>query len=641
MIGEHRARCLSATLELACAAGRTAGVTRLGEVTAFGVPGIWVYQATRPDARTLAVSQGKGLTRSAAMISALIEAAEIWSAEKVRAEGPCRPLAALGVEHLALWTGATGAGRLRLDAERPRRWLAGSDLVSGRQYHLPHELVALDFTRPRIECVASSNGLATGNTRAEALVAGLAELIEHHAIGSFRSLPRSERRRRQISLDSVQDPLIRDLLRQVEVADFELRAWSQADELGVAAIECTLFPRTAAGEDMIAVAGNGCHPDRRVAFVRALLEAVQTRAALVAGARDDLDPSDYAGGGARLLDLLLADFAFGDGRLEWGAVPDHACASSEECLDVLLAATTRAGGGPVIAYDHEPRFEGLATVHVLAPGLLDDLRLERALLEEGAGQGGSAVALEAHERPPIPPPDERRILFAGPSIQGLPISASLEIRPPAVCGDLAALLASPPAAVALIDGCFKLAPTVWHREILDLIAAGTMVMGGASLGALRACELDRHGMIGIGAIYEAYRGGVLVRDDAVMLDHAPAELGYAPFTLALVDAEHALRKLDLCPRALRMMQRIVRTTPFELRDWRRCLARYEQRTGEQFPVSLAALEGAPSLKAKDARAVIEALEACTPAARGEQPDPRPPLTRRYLQLLARSVPASA
>jgi hypothetical protein len=379
--------------------------------------------------------------------------------------------------------------------------------------------VALDFTRPPAESVASSNGLGTGNDRSEALVAGVAELLEHHAILAFDQSSPGELRAQQIALGSITEPAIRLLLRRISAGGYELRAWSMLTELGVAVIQCTMFPRAQAGDDMLPVTGNGCHPDARVAFVRALLETVQTQATLVAGARDDLAAAYYQGGRARLLDLLLATRAFGDGRLDWSHVPHVACPTSAATLEILLGKAQAAGAKAIVAYDHNAALDGLHIAHVLGPGLLDDLRL--------ASEEGDQPPAAATPAPPprvtirSPPPDGRKLLFAGPSITGLAYPAGIELRPPAVCGDFAALLAAPPAAVALIDGCFKTAPTVWHREILSLIAAGTRVIGGASLGALRAAELDRFGMVGVGEIYRAYRSGALVRDDAVMLDHAP------------------------------------------------------------------------------------------------------------------------
>jgi hypothetical protein len=237
-------------------------------------------------------------------------------------------------------------------------------------------------------------------------------------------------------------------------------------------------------------------------------------------------------------------------------------------------------------------------------------------------------------------PSPRKVLYAGPSIAGLVLPEGIELRPPARCGDLAALLDDPPAAVGLVDGYFKIAPSVWHKEILSLLALGTRVIGGASLGALRAVELEPFGMEGIGAIFHGYRSGLLVRDDAVMLVHAPEELGHAPLSVPLVDAEYTLIGAAIPPRALRTMRRILRTTPYETRTWRACLADYRARTGEDFPLSPERLEAAPSLKRLDAARVIEALAAGVPAGM-DAPRSMPPLTSHYRRLLARTAPAFA
>ena len=62
---------------------------------------------------------------------------------------------------------------------------------------------------------------------------------------------------------------------------------------------------------------------------------------------------------------------------------------------------------------------------------------------------------------------------------------------------------SRPAVIGIIDGYFEIVPTVWHKEILWAMAQGIHVFGAASIGALRAAELDAFGMRGIGRIYEA------------------------------------------------------------------------------------------------------------------------------------------
>jgi hypothetical protein len=89
--------------------------------------------------------------------------------------------------------------------------------------------------------------------------------------------------------------------------------------------------------------------------------------------------------------------------------------------------------------------------------------------------------------------------------------------------------------IGVIDGYFEVVPTVWHKEILWAMAQGIHVFGAASIGALRAAELDSFGMRGIGHIYEAYRDGILEDDDEVAVLHGPEELGYPPLTEAMVN----------------------------------------------------------------------------------------------------------
>ena len=172
------------------------------------------------------------------------------------------------------------------------------------------------------------------------------------------------------------------------------------------------------------------------------------------------------------------------------------------------------------------------------------------------------------------------VLFAGPSLpEGLALHPGIRLRPPAACGDLLRALGEEPAAIALVDGVFETAPTVWHKEILSVIAAGVPVYGAASLGALRAAELDRFGMIGVGAIYAAYRDGGIESDAAVMVSHAPAGLGHRPLTVALVDAMATLLAAPLDPVERACLLRIVRTLNFRERTWPAVFAAYRDQAG--------------------------------------------------------------
>jgi hypothetical protein len=132
----------------------------------------------------------------------------------------------------------------------------------------------------------------------------------------------------------------------------------------------------------------------------------------------------------------------------------------------------------------------------------------------------------------------RAIVFAGPSLPpaSRPAGASaIEWRPPVRQGDVYRAALNGPDVIGVIDGYFELVPTVWHKEVLWAMAQGIHVFGAASIGALRAAELDVFGMRGIGHIYEQFRDGVLEDDDEVAVLHGPEELGYPPLTEAMVN----------------------------------------------------------------------------------------------------------
>jgi hypothetical protein len=134
------------------------------------------------------------------------------------------------------------------------------------------------------------------------------------------------------------------------------------------------------------------------------------------------------------------------------------------------------------------------------------------------------------------------ILFAGPSLppKFRPADPDIVWQPPLRQGDLYRAALTRPTIIGVVDGYFETVPTVWHKEILWAMSQGIHVYGAASIGALRAAELDVFGMTGVGRIYEDFRDGILQDDDEVALLHGPAELGYPPVTEAMVNIRASL-----------------------------------------------------------------------------------------------------
>ncbi len=175
------------------------------------------------------------------------------------------------------------------------------------------------------------------------------------------------------------------------------------------------------------------------------------------------------------------------------------------------------------------------------------------------------------------------LVFLGPTLR-LPdaekVLDAIYLQPVAQGDILLAAHAFHPRAMVLIDGQFEDRPAVRHKEILWAMAQGIIMIGAASMGALRAAELSSFGMVGIGLIYRWYRRWPLAPDDAVAIHSAPAALGFLPLTESLVDIQRTLSSLmrrgiitpaernELCALARRINFR-DRTIPAVLRaaEW--------------------------------------------------------------------------
>lgn len=140
--------------------------------------------------------------------------------------------------------------------------------------------------------------------------------------------------------------------------------------------------------------------------------------------------------------------------------------------------------------------------------------------------------------------DVRTVVFLGPSLpreEARAILPGATFLPPASKGDVYRILPTADCIV-LIDGVFHGTPSIWQRELLAAVEEGVVVIGAASMGALRAAELAAFGMIGVGKIFEDFASGALEDDDEVAVVHGPADSGYRSMGEAMVNVRATLAK---------------------------------------------------------------------------------------------------
>jgi hypothetical protein len=211
---------------------------------------------------------------------------------------------------------------------------------------------------------------------------------------------------------------------------------------------------------------------------------------------------------------------------------------------------------------------------------------------------------------------KRPIVFLGPSASAAAVNAlaDVELRPPARQGDVFRAVNDGADCIGIVDGYFDSTPAVLHKEIIWAIDKGIRVLGAASMGALRAAELHRFGMIGIGWVFDAFASGALEDDDEVAIIHAPAHLRYTPLSEAMVNIrctlDRAIADKQVSEPVADTILNIAKPIFYAERNWPNLLRAAQTTVSMRELDTLAAWlpEGRVDIKREDALALVRAIQ---------------------------------
>lgn len=138
-------------------------------------------------------------------------------------------------------------------------------------------------------------------------------------------------------------------------------------------------------------------------------------------------------------------------------------------------------------------------------------------------------------------------VFLGPTLAVGRAKKELEAiyLPPVSEGGVYQLWHRRPRAIGIVDGSFNHARAVSHKEILWIMKQGIHVFGSAALGALRAAELAKFGMRGVGWIYNTFNSGILDRDDELAVAYSISKRGYPRQSESMVNIRRTLQRAQL------------------------------------------------------------------------------------------------
>ena len=233
--------------------------------------------------RRLPIGWGKGLTISGAVLSAVGEAVERYSASLIdyqrvvwkrphELEGEILDPRAFG-----LYTDEQYARAdfpyVRFDSDIPHPWVLGNWADSGQPVWVPALFVflSIDLHQEQLICDGTSNGLAASLDNNDASLRAILELVERDAFMASWLTARSGQR---VDLDNTLDLLLREVLEGIE-------------SLG-ASVEIYTLPTSVIGTTVLCLArgdgdeypgvtfGLACDLDPQVALRQAILELGQT-----------------------------------------------------------------------------------------------------------------------------------------------------------------------------------------------------------------------------------------------------------------------------------------------------------------------------------------------------------------------------
>ena len=204
-------------------------------------------------------------------------------------------------------------------------------------------------------------------------------------------------------------------------------------------------------------------------------------------------------------------------------------------------------------------------------------------------------------------------VFVGPTLHGEATPPGIRRFGPAAMGSVFRAVEAGYRRIGIVDGHFGNVPSIWHKEILFAISEGVEVAGAASMGALRAAELHRFGMIGVGRIYRLFRRGLFTDDDELAVIHAPEILAFCPLSEAMVNIRFTLRNLRrlglLEPVAEQVLVRQMKWLHFSARTRDELRRHAASVAGDEAAQRIANCYSRKYVDAKraDARALIKAI----------------------------------
>lgn len=276
------------------------GITRLAEQGTLDTLGITIWAAIRPAARSLVVTNGKGTNSTQARICAIMEAfecacAEDWERLTIKFAS-INELLTEDRQFIDLRRFLKCHPKT-LDPNVRRHWVAGH-VADQEPTLVPYEMVGLDLTIPsrwdQERFGMCSVGIAAHPDRDRAISAALLEAIENDARAIATALPGHAAQCPRLDPDTLNEAWITALKAKLIAASSWLELIDITTDIALPTVLCLIRGYASGTSLQMRHAGCACRGTYKAAAEAAIMEATQSRATHIAGARDDITSDSFA-----------------------------------------------------------------------------------------------------------------------------------------------------------------------------------------------------------------------------------------------------------------------------------------------------------------------------------------------------------
>ena len=369
----HRAIAPEDTIKNVESKLRTAGVTRVAEITHLDRIGIPVYSAIRPDAAEGAVSiyAGKGATKPQAKASAMMESFERYSAElndEHRQNFICGIFEGSVDEYLN--PDSLILPDLLFDPKTSEmEWVKSTNLKDDSIILVPANAVYHPYIPKNTVKIfqSNTNGLASGNKLEEAVFHGMMEVVERDAWSIFES---KRQKKPEISCENSDNEIIRNILAMFKEVGINVKLVDLTADVKITTV-AAVSDDTILKDPALLTLGVGTHLDPEVAVIRALTEVAQSRATQIHGTREDTVRAVFMrkAGYQRMKRINSHWFGESEKSIELNELKNDSGESFKEDIETSKKLLSKCGFEDILYVDlTRPEIE-IPVVRVLIPGM--------------------------------------------------------------------------------------------------------------------------------------------------------------------------------------------------------------------------------------------------------------------------------